>query len=437
MSGRGPDGTFVYRGMDHNLPAVSLCNTDDDPNGHFLVAGDILGRVYVHDLIERRQMEIFTSGFCRSQPWEVDCGCEEESLPHAIWGLAFIDRKAFRLVSGYAPTATGRGLYNDHWDGSIMRACVPNSLRNYHPKRPKEIVAEDDSDGWSTDREMYGKYSAIFAVSSGSHNLLNWGSILAVNCGASHILTHTNALVDSDDELDTVKDTLDRRFCDSQHNVASIQRTMAHPWMYTETHFDLPRHGGGGVTPPLKQFRCRHGHTPDYNSNITSTNEYPSPLLVTSKIDISLLQPNGYKPVITLGGPLEQGFVGRTSTLRSIRDHFTDEVHDRMSMQAVIPELGALIIGTVTGRVGVFSLLRTDEWPERPDGTFFTRLDWLLPLADQERKFGRPECKLIGLTVGPIQGHLGPARPEVRRLWRLMLCYADHSILSYEIGLDE
>jgi hypothetical protein len=161
-------------------------------------------------------------------------------------------------------------------------------------------------------------------------------------------------------------------------------------------------------------------------------------MLMTSKADIILTQPEASNwdesmaPFIAFEEPLKQQYyLGRDPTVLS----FTAKHADRMSLQAVIPELGVAIIGSPSGRVGVFSLLRTDGWPSRPDGVYFLRFDWTLPLASEEDAGVRPEKKLVGLAAGPIQGQLGLPKDEVRRRWRLMLYYIDHSVLSYELAL--
>jgi len=167
--------------------------------------------------------------------------------------------------------------------------------------------------------------------------------------------------------------------------------------------------------------------------------EICSPLLITSKNDLILTQPENkddesISPLIAFEEPLKQSFyLGRDPN----RPTFASPDSNRMSFHVVIAELGVAVVGSPSGRCGVFSLLRTDEWPDRPDGTYFMRFDWTLPFASEEEDGLRPERKLVGLTAGPVQGQLGAPRLEARRRWRLMLYYADHSILSYELGVSD
>lgn len=164
-----------------------------------------------------------------------------------------------------------------------------------------------------------------------------------------------------------------------------------------------------------------------------------SPLFVTSKNDIHLQQPesgpdDSVRPIIALYDPLKQTIKLDPSS-HFPRPKFALPAQDRMTMHVVIPELGVLVVGSMSGRIAVFALLVTRQWAARPRGTYFVRMDWLLPLGEEEREGKRPEKRLLGLAAGPVQGHLG--REERRRKWRLMCYYEGHDVLSYELGLPE
>jgi hypothetical protein len=137
--------------------------------------------------------------------------------------------------------------------------------------------------------------------------------------------------------------------------------------------------------------------------------------------------------------PLSQNMTYNTQTFSIYADL---EGSHRLSLQAQIPELGVLIVGSPKGRVAVFSLGQTD-WHPRTVPVYFHRLDWLLPFASQEERGERPESRLAGIAVSPIQGRVGKMDSEVARKWRLLLYYVDHSVLSYELrkkggaGLDD
>jgi hypothetical protein len=239
-----------------------------------------------------------------------------------------------------------------------------------------------------------------------------------------------------DDENDIIDSHFNHPVYSTAHHLDSSLRTMTHPW-----HANLQPVNTNRLFPIVqttaKKFNLMRWTDPLGSTETQATERIPCPLLIASRADINLLQPeiNGsVEPVITLDEPLFQVFDYGTSNTRPT---FTHPVANRMSLHAIISELGVLIVGSPNGKVAVYSLFRTDDWLARPRGTYFMRLDWHLPFASQEQEGDRPERKLLGLTVGPMQGQLGPARSETRRRWRLMLYYADHSLLSYELSLPE
>ena len=112
-----------------------------------------------------------------------------------------------------------------------------------------------------------------------------------------------------------------------------------------------------------------------------------------------------------------------------------------------IPELGVVVVGNAVGRAALLTLTKLKHTTPPLSGF---RIDWIIPFKSQEEKCMRPEGPLMGIAVSPVQGQgnsgeiadddgVGPgvgrrsSRMELRR-YRIMLIYADHSILSYEIG---
>ena len=130
---RGEDSILTSIGhLGSNLPSIAFCNTQDDPQGRFLAIGELNGYVHLHELEPNaKPLQLIQAGFCRTtagpegQPY---CLCpDKSSFPHSTWGLSFIDRHAFRLISGYVPEANK--TWDQHWNGSHMRLVVPDSSR--------------------------------------------------------------------------------------------------------------------------------------------------------------------------------------------------------------------------------------------------------------------------------------------------------------------
>lgn len=120
------------------------------------------------------------------------------------------------------------------------------------------------------------------------------------------------------------------------------------------------------------------------------------------------------------------------------------EATDRISLIAHIPELSLVVAATVSGRV----LLLTPTRLRRPvmrEGYPLRvgfRIEWILPRRSDESRWRRQPRPLYGMAVGPVQGEAEPGeagsgtgagstRPA--RLFRVMLHYRNHDVLTYEI----
>jgi len=169
-------------------------------------------------------------------------------------------------------------------------------------------------------------------------------------------------------------------------------------------------------------------------------NRFPqAPFLQLSASSIFLMQPRGSEnrpyPILGVYEPFKQQMklADSTSTPNDIFSHLANlNYSDRISLHALIPELGVVVIGTPKGRAAVLALFQNRE--NRMHKTRYSfRMEWLLPTAEQEERGERPETMLIGLAASPVQGMLGEREQGRPRKWRLLLTYADHSVLSYEI----
>ena len=120
---------------------------------------------------------------------------------------------------------------------------------------------------------------------------------------------------------------------------------------------------------------------------------------------------------------------------------------ERLNMVLQIPELGIVAVGNQAGRVGVLTMTR---WQTYMESGF--KIEFILPFHSQEKQGCRPDKALMGIAVGPIQGHetkpddgsaveyheatvKGPRiATRSSRRFRLMMVYYDHTLLSYEIS---
>ena len=169
--------------------------------------------------------------------------------------------------------------------------------------------------------------------------------------------------------------------------------------------------------------------------------DLPFHLLYTSKdsINICSLRIRPSASCVVCNNVLRQIFPPRLS-------HFTN--FNRLNMIEQIPELGLIIIASQVGRAVVLTTTSpTDRVDDRMSAGL--RLAHILPYKSQEAEGVRPEVPLMGIAVGPVQGHgigieaAGGESPvskdsKASKLengrYRLMMIYCDHTVLSYEIG---
>ncbi|KAL8856798.1 MAG: hypothetical protein Q9178_006635 [Gyalolechia marmorata] len=176
-------------------------------------------------------------------------------------------------------------------------------------------------------------------------------------------------------------------------------------------------------------------------------------ILHTTRTDVRLLQmlnaPMGIRPVksITCSSILDQDVHHMDMYLKRLQ---------RLNIVHHVPELGIVIIGDQMGRVTILTITRrpckTDNDNDKDrsktlDDVGF-RVEGFLPFTAQEDAGQRPKTDLLGVAVGPVQGHereredlleeaigvkVGRRIRERGRPWRVMLYYWDHTVLSYEI----
>lgn len=116
---------------------------------------------------------------------------------------------------------------------------------------------------------------------------------------------------------------------------------------------------------------------------------------------------------------------------------------DRLNMIHQIPELGVVVVGSAVGRVALLTMTKLNRADSALSGF---HIDWILPFKSQEDKGVRPEAPLMGIAVSPVQGQAnsgeftdddGSSPDAGRRLgtrkYRILLVYAEHTILCYEI----
>ncbi|PVH88445.1 hypothetical protein DL98DRAFT_509155 [Cadophora sp. DSE1049] len=144
----------------------------------------------------------------------------------------------------------------------------------------------------------------------------------------------------------------------------------------------------------------------------------------TSAHDIELIPPNP-----NMISTICRNFLQQTLPHEILQD--TLERFDRLNMFVVIPELSLLVVASQKGRVALFTLTRLEDDFSDVAPVLMFRLDRILPPTEHEEEF-RPSVPLLGMAVGPLQGKDKEGNMQ-RNIWRLILHYMDHTVLSYEL----
>ena len=178
----------------------------------------------------------------------------------------------------------------------------------------------------------------------------------------------------------------------------------------------------------------------------------PFSLLHTTEMDIHLwrnIAPRSDRKI-----NLSRGLQSRVICRKAIQQAIPPNVHhlqhiERLNMVLQIPELGIVAVGNQAGRVGLLTMTR---WQHCIESGF--KIEFILPFHSQEGQGLRPERPLLGIAIGPIQGHetkpddgsaletsdatvTGPRIATISsRRFRLMMLYYDHTLLSYEISRE-
>ena len=118
---------------------------------------------------------------------------------------------------------------------------------------------------------------------------------------------------------------------------------------------------------------------------------------------------------------------------------------DRLNMIHQIPSLGIVAIASQVGRVALLTMTKMKKQIDGMPSLLGFRAEHILPFKSQEDRGERPEVPLLGMAIGPLQGHGienhtpgvdGPTavKVETDTRYRLLLIYCDHTVLSYDIG---
>lgn len=172
----------------------------------------------------------------------------------------------------------------------------------------------------------------------------------------------------------------------------------------------------------------------------------PPTILRTTATDVEL-QPLDLSPRRAAGIVCKDVLVwhkpsrrGQAFTPYDMQPSYSERVH----LLCHVAELNLVVVGSLTGRAALLTLTRTRK---RCDGVALRqgfRVDWILPRRQEEAAGLRPWATLHGIAVSPVPGPAAEGvalhardsvvRREMPPKYRLIMHYADHTILRYEIA---
>ncbi|KXT18562.1 hypothetical protein AC579_2297 [Pseudocercospora musae] len=415
----------VFNGTS-NIPYICFCNTGDDPKGKWLLTTDISGFCRSIDLDSMQPAQTFRFGVPSNHFTSHD-------RFNSGWAILFLDRKSFmpeksfHAAVGLEPDETLPGVNNASklWDIGATVSHVPDCAEKFtlskkrkprDSSRPQSSITSPLSTSSqalrpattsSDTEETMTQHESLEALSDEGG-----GVILDLSDGEEHL----EAYYDLDDEDDL------EYLADADMGDEGTEDSPSFSAMY----------GGRRI----------YGNEPRaFDQEAGLCGDLPCPILHASVRNVYLLQPSDRRGP---EGPFASPTVGFTNALHQLvqQEFAWLNVYERLNMNAYIPSIGIVVLASQKGRAMILSLTKLSPSARYPaqlqdvkaekKTKYAMRVERIVPFASQEEQMERPFAPLLGIAAGPIQGteHL----PDEQKRWRLMLTYADHSILSYEIS---
>lgn len=422
----------VFNGSS-NIPHVAFCNTGDDPQGRWLLTTDIGGNCRAIDLDVMQTYQTF-----RFAP--VSNYLESHDRFNAGWGIFFLDRRSFipedsmnaalglekgeRLPGEQVP-----GLYGNppFWDISATVSHVPRCAAKFSASR-------------RCGRRSRERRSTSIA-SAGTSSQLAREAASSPDDAAVSASDNTMMEAENDDVDPEIHDDNSDDYDYSDYDSDDF-RTYTVGFASDDESDD---HVSG---------RSMYDNNPRVAYPQRSVCEgLPCPILHASVRSVYLLQPpSNQTPTVGFNNALQQLVPAEHGWLNAF---------ERLNMHCYIPAIGIVVLASQKGRVMILSLSRFLKRTTLPSSSlsslspvtmeegfakkghsmyqvrrqtvYAMRIEHILPFDEQEQQMHRPFQPLHGIATSPVQQ--GTALlPEDQCRWRLMLMYADHSILSYEIS---
>lgn len=419
-----------------NIPFIAFCNTGDDPGARWLLTTDISGYCRAIDLenMQTAQKFRFNRPSLSNPPNDFD-------PVNAGWAIMFLDSRSFisqTSLNAAIGVKEGQSLPGFRVNGSIWD--ISSTVQNI-PDASQTFIKK--ASRLRTTRPVPVSVNRNWDVRSDD---------TAEETDTTTITTRTDEQTVSSRASPSPETAPAQQ--DSQEAEDDDAMSLYSGEMDSDDDFD-------------RDFAWRSAWTgPLCESPNNLCGELPCPILHASVRNVFLLQPSDRR--VAGESPCSSPTVSRVSshtprprTIPNISDvtqiGFTNalqqyvqadlayiNVFERLNLHAYLPSLGLVILASQKGRAVLVSLTKIDRpianeriGKNNPSGEaqaqpiYAMRIARLLPLAAQEAADARPFAPLAGLAAGPIQGT--EHRPDEKKRWRVLLYYADHTVLSYEV----
>lgn len=356
-----------WHGHEHNIPNITFLNTSQESDSAWILSTDILGRMKMWHIWSQTCWRTWDFGHDTRRVW-----MGAPSYPG--WQVVALDIGIFVrtdtteefIGASRAPIHHGNYDGGPSFDLSSIARRVPGRSQ-YHPAHPDadlDLSSEDDLDEVIDEQD--------------------------------DVLTSAVLIVDQEGlEIENLVRSQISRFGGELEYQIEDERRYIVPTSTEDSSTSSEGERQMPSPPPERSMRTNRL----LNQMVTSTdNKTTMPpdiaILHCGNANVRLLGgPRAKYPHIFCAGILRQIFPN--TRIGQNLDHI-----DRLNMVHTIPDLGIVLIATQAGRLAVCALTR------RGDGLLGLRVDWILPTKKQELRGQRPEfCPLIGVAVGPIQGH--------------------------------
>ena len=430
----------------NNIPSVSFINSQEDPDGSWLLSTDITGVMKLWRIWR---------GACHDS-----YDCEGTHLGIAIrrqrdagWIVAALDPASFRPAlsmdqfCGYHRPRSApqyKGHPNESYDiTNIVRLKTPGRSQKHpsmgedsedddppeeeeaieqwtdeeieEPDRKRDLILGLDSLRLPAGEDSCPPLSQTVAIPERMNAQVVDTMLSSIEATVTGTATPHDGLennfitldpVDDDSDSDEVEDQFDSEEEDESTSSGSpaSHTSMSSTTQRTSVEVEpsprvptSPEPSGNSTRDPLKKLlKPSPATSKRQRDEPFSTNDIQIPTITAlqcSQFHVRMLNiPKARSPHFFCANILTQDLPEAME--RSNYAHLA-----RLSMMQQIPELGIVIIASQLGRCAVCTLTKNVR-----NNAMGLRVDWILPTRRQERAGDRPSHPLLGIAVAPVQG---------------------------------